>query len=197
MLTFDIRVVYNKSRQALQAKKIIYGGSIMRKKLLILWAMIFAVVIAGTSAVVYADSVETEVINSYSLRENNRLTSYYNRIFEFVKNSSNEDNLVKPYASISYSRQKLKYTADSTVFSGINLGDNTMYTSAYISNRTGTHAEFREDNILGQNEYGYFVSARAKLDYFSLSPKQTSHIGNVSYDGKQLMLLIINYDTDN
>lgn len=169
----------------------------MRKKLLILWAMIFAVVIAGTSAVVYADSVETEVVNSYSLRENNRLTSYYNRILEFVKNSSNEDNLVKPYASISYSRRKLKYTADSMVFSGINLGDNTMYTSAYIRNKAGTNAEFNEGINLNQNEYGYFVSARAKLDYLSFNPKQTSHIGNVSYDGKQLMLLIITYDTDN
>lgn len=169
----------------------------MRKKLLILWAMIFAVVIAGTSAVVYADSVETEVVNSYSLRENNRLTSYYNRILEFVKNSSNEDNLVKPYASISYSRQKLKYTADSMVFSGINLGDNTMYTSAYIRSKWGTSAEFKESREKKMYDYGYGAIATAKLSAISFNVKETSHIATLRFEQNVMVYSVqINYGKD-
>lgn len=174
----------------------------MRKKLLILWAMIFAVVIAGTSAVAYAESrgANVEKMPSFNVIESNAAKTDYNRTLEFLKNSAG-DTEDKYGSQVRLSQEKLGREAATTTAGYKNqypMDDvREIYSMAYIRNRIGTSGKIDEVKKPASYQFGIAAYAVAKLDWLSFNVKETSHIAKLSIDeGVYEYIVVIAYGKD-
>ena len=170
----------------------------MRKKLLILWAMIFAVVIAGTSAVAYASEryVDFEYMPTYRVEEHNAAKTDYDRWLKFRQNSAGFEDPNVPQVRVRQTREGRELSETTAGFE-VNGTPLELYAAAYIRNKWGTSAEFKESREKKMYDYGYGAIATAKLSAISFNVKETSHIATLRFEQNIMVYSVqINYGKD-